>query len=134
MISTTSKYALSVLRLLAERPDETLLGRDIARATGIPANYLAKVMSRLCKAGFVEGRKGWGGGFSLAAAAGQRPLIEVLNLFDGSAADGECVFGLRQCNSKNPCPLHDRWERVRGCFRDTMTRTRVRDLTDRRRR
>jgi len=128
MVSKTAKYALSVLRFLAGKPKEVLLGRDIAKATGIPSNYLAKVMSRLRKAGFVDARKGWGGGFSLAPSASGRPLADVLDLFDDPATHSECVFGLRQCNAKDPCPLHAKWERVRACFGNTMAQTRVKDL------
>lgn len=128
MISRTAQYALSILSVLADRPGQRTQGRDIARTTGVPANYLAKIMSRLTRGGFVDGRKGWGGGFTLTPRGAKKPLLGVMELFDGLPGRHECLFGLRRCNEADPCPLHDHWEQIRSSFREMLTRTKVGQL------
>lgn len=128
MISQTGKYALRILGYLADRPGECVLGRDIAAATGIPANYLAKILNQLRKAGHVSSRKGWGGGFTLLERAATVPIADVLAVFDGRREADECVFELRQCNDANPCPLHGYWVRVRGEVEAMLATVTIADL------
>lgn len=128
MISKTAQYALSILRALADRPGERIQGRDIARETGVPAGYLAKIMSRLAHEGFVDGQKGWGGGFRLNPQGAKKPLLHVIELFDGLPDRHECLFGLRRCSESAPCPLHGRWDEIRTSFRRMLSRTKVSQL------
>ena len=113
MVSQTGKYALRILGHLAEHPGTWVLGKEIAAATGIPANYLGKILNQLRKAGYVRSRKGWGGGFMLVPARLRAPISGVLEAIEGKRADDECVFELRRCSAKNPCPLHEHWRGVK---------------------
>ena len=128
MISKTAQYALSILRALADRPGKRIQGRNLARETGVPANYLAKIMSRLTREGFVDGQKGWGGGFTLNPRGAKKPLLRVIELFDGLPDRHECLFGLRRCNEADPCPLHGHWEQIRSSFREMLSSTKVGQL------
>jgi Rrf2 family iron-sulfur cluster assembly transcriptional regulator len=113
MYSLTARYALRILGYLAERPGEWVQGREIAASTGIPANYLSKILGQLRKKRVVSSQKGWGGGFKLEPASAAMPIREVLELFDGEADAASCIFELKNCDADHPCPLHGHWERVR---------------------
>jgi Rrf2 family protein len=130
MISRTSKYALGILGYLVRAGGERCRSGDIAEQTGIPANYLSKILNQLRKQGIVEGEKGWGGGFRLRREALEIPISEVLEIFDGrgSTALKECLFGLPRCDAANPCPLHSRWERIHELYREMLSETRIKDL------
>lgn len=119
MISQTARYALRILGYLAERQGQWVQGKEIATATGIPANYLGKVLNQLRKAGYVLSQKGWGGGFMLAGGQESSSIAGVLEVIEGKRSTDNCVFELRPCNADNPCPLHDHWQRVRQQL-DTM--------------
>ncbi len=115
MVTQTARYALRILGYLVDHPGQRVQGREIAAATGIPANYLSKILSQLRKRGYVDGRKGWGGGFLLYDKAFSTPLAEVLDLFPGAtAADVRCIFELRDCDAQNPCPLHNQYNAIRS--------------------
>jgi Rrf2 family protein len=137
VISRTSQYALDVLRCLARDPGSRVATDALARATGVPANYLSKILSQLRKQKVVEGEKGWGGGFRLQAGALDRPIGEIVAIFDGldPTARDKCLFGLRRCDAAHPCALHPFWERIRGPYEEMLAEVRVRDLLteDRRR-
>ena len=51
MISQSAKYALRVLGLLAGKSSQWVLAKDIASKTGIPSNYLSKILSQLRQQG-----------------------------------------------------------------------------------
>lgn len=128
MISQTSRYALRILGHLADHPGEMLRGTEIASATGIPANYLVKILNQLRKRGFVESQKGWGGGFALRPEAMDVSIAQVIELFEGAQNHSGCVFELRECDEQHPCPLHEHWERVRSSYQFMLSSIKVANL------
>ncbi len=110
MVSQTTRYALQILGYLAGRRDRRVPGEEIAEATGIPPNYLSKILNQLRKSGLVDSQKGWGGGFTLREEALERPISDVMAVIEGSDATlrTDCLFGLPSCDCKNPCPLNTR--------------------------
>lgn len=130
MISRTARYALGILGYLAQRPGERVPGAAIARDTGVPANYLSKILNQLRKNGIVDAEKGWGGGFQLRARARRRPIRDVLAIIDGAESLGprECLFGLPDCDAANPCPLHSYWEEIQEIQTEMVTSVTIADL------
>jgi Rrf2 family transcriptional regulator, iron-sulfur cluster assembly transcription factor len=128
MVSQTGRYALRILGYLADHRGQWVQGREIAGATGIPANYLGKILNQLRKAGYVLSQKGWGGGFMLKEASSGRPIIGVVELFEGKVDNDQCVFELRKCSSESPCPLHQHWQKVKVEYAAMLSSVAVSDL------
>ncbi len=128
MVTQTGKYALRILGYLADHRGQRVLGRDVAADTGIPANYLSKILNQLRKAGYVLSQKGWGGGFLLHERAARRPIGDVLELIEGPKDTDSCVFELRPCDASHPCPLHASWDRVRREYDAMLSSVSVADL------
>ncbi len=127
MVSLTGEYALRAMVFLAKHVDECpVTGRAIADETGIPRKYLMSLLSLLVRSGLLESSPGLGGGFSLARPAKQITLMEVLVPFEPTlSARRACPFGKGECNPDDPCPAHNRWERVREAFSRFLERTSV---------
>jgi Rrf2 family protein len=128
VVSLTGKYALRILGYLAEKPETWVQGGQIAAATGIPANYLSKIMNQLRKRGYVESQRGWGGGFLLREDVLKTRIHDVLTDLEGPRDDTTCIFGLRDCDEQDPCPLHDRWEAIRSGYKDMLQQVTIGDL------
>jgi Rrf2 family transcriptional regulator, iron-sulfur cluster assembly transcription factor len=128
MITQTGRYALRILGYLVDHPGHWVQGSQIASETGIPANYLSKILNQLRKRGFVLSQKGWGGGFLFRDQASRVPISEVLDLFEGRKENGQCIFGLRQCDAANPCPLHEQWAHIQGAYHEMLESRTVGDL------
>jgi Rrf2 family transcriptional regulator, nitric oxide-sensitive transcriptional repressor len=79
MFSQTTEYALRAMVCLAQSPDDLVAAPTLARHTGVPANYLAKVLQQLASAGLVNGRRGVGGGYRLAKPPGQITLLDIVS-------------------------------------------------------
>ena len=112
MLSTTSEYALRALACLAGQPQGTaLLGRDLAKAAEIPANYLSKILLTLRNAELVDTTRGSGGGYRLHKPAEEIFLIDVVELFDGMSRNKPACFLQHQkpCSSSSSCSAHVLW-------------------------
>ena len=64
--------------------------RDLAELQGVPAEYLAKLFTKLAKAGLVVATEGARGGFVLARPADQISFLDVVQAIDGDKHLFEC--------------------------------------------
>jgi Rrf2 family protein len=131
MMSTTAQYALRALSQLSRQADgQPVLGRELARGTNIPANYLSKLMWQLRKAGLVSATRGAKGGYRLERPAGQVRLIEVIEVFDRVRAQPPCLTGRGEaCCDRRPCAIHQAWKKVRDVYLDFLEGTTLADLS-----
>jgi len=78
MLTQTSEYALRAMCALAARPGETVAAAELAAQADVPPPYLAKIMQQLASTNFVSGRRGIGGGYSLAVDPKDVTALEVV--------------------------------------------------------
>lgn len=129
--SQTTGYALKIMSVLCASDGDWKRAEDISRETGIPFNYLSKILNQLGKRGFVIGQKGWGGGFMLSKTAKDRPIREIVELFEGDLEFDACIFGLSECDSASPCSMHASWEPVKRAFTEMLNELKIADICDR---
>ncbi len=92
-------YALRVLIHLALKPDQLSTIREISAAYEISQNHLMKVVQRLSQLGYVDSRRGRGGGLSLKREPGRIVVGQVVR-------DMEPDFGLVECfRPDNACVI-----------------------------
>jgi Rrf2 family protein len=91
-----AEYALHSLLVVAVR-EAPVSVRDLARFQDLPERFLAKVFSRLEKAGLVRGIEGVRGGFVLARPPGRITVLEVLEAVDPNRTLFECAEIRRHC-------------------------------------
>ena len=129
MLSSTSDYALRAILVLAQAQQRRPMRADeIARATGSPANYLAKTLNALAKAGLVSSARGPQGGFTLVVPPEQLSLARIVDCFDEVRPSTRCLLGNRPCDTLHPCRAHDRWTAVQRARRAPLAETTVADL------
>lgn len=92
------EYALHVLTQLARfEPEKPPSAGALAQFQGIPAAYLAKVMTSLQKAGLVAAAEGKGGGYCLARGADSITFLDVTDAVEGRKRLFECTEVRRRC-------------------------------------
>ncbi len=131
MFSTTSAHALRALAHLAQFPAGTyVLGRELADAAKIPANYLSKILLALRNCGLIATVRGSGGGYRLTKSPGDISLLEVVELFDRYPVVSPCVLDAgRSCSDSHPCTAHDRWCAVRDAYQRFLESTHLEDIS-----
>lgn len=124
MLSTTTEYALRALVQMARMPQkESVLARDLAASTHIPANYLSKVLLALRNAGLLDSARGAGGGYRLSRPADEIHLVEVVEIFEPSKAHPKCVLHERSCSDETPCSAHPVWHHLTKAYTDFLLST-----------
>ncbi len=92
-ISTGVEYALHCMLHLAGPPHGVREAsvRDLADLQGVPADYVAKLFTKLHKAGLVVATEGARGGFMLArSSSSEISVLEVVDAIDGVKPLFEC--------------------------------------------
>lgn len=100
-------------------------------SSGVPANYLSKILLELKKAGLVQAVRGTGGGYRLGRRPEQVRLMDVVEFIDGAAARPGCFLaGSDACSDEDPCLAHDRWAVVRDQYVAFLESTTLADVAE----
>ena len=82
--TVATRYALRALAHLAALDGSpTVTSHDIARACGIPSEFLLKVLKLMATAGLLHSNRGPKGGYRLARPAKSITLLEIVEAVDG---------------------------------------------------
>lgn len=114
IFSKKCEYGLqAVLYLAAHMNDEVIRVDKIANELNIPKEFVSKILQSLREHGIIESKKGKAGGFTLAKYPNQIRLIDIVEAIDGLGIFNSCVLGFPNCNPDHPCPVHDKWGKLR---------------------
>ena len=91
-ISTGVEYGLHCLLFLTAPAGNGSAPsvRDLAELQGVPSEYLAKLFTKLSRAGLVAATEGLRGGFALARSAEEISFLDVVQAIDGDKHLFEC--------------------------------------------
>lgn len=104
MFSQTVEYALRAAVYLADQ-DKACTTPEIARATQVPAPYLAKVLQSLSRGGIVRSQRGLHGGFQLATDPARVTIWDVVQCVEPIRRIRTCPLDLT-AHRTVLCPLH----------------------------
>lgn len=102
-LTSFTDFGLRVLMRMAGEPDRPFTTAELAEEFGVSRNHLAKVVSALSTAGYLETRRGSAGGSLLAKEPEKIPLGDIVRLLEGDRAMVEC-----QLPDGNACTLSPR--------------------------
>jgi Rrf2 family protein len=131
MLSRTEEYALRAAVCLARHyGDGARRARDIARETGVPANYMSKILHQLARAGVVRSERGRTGGFALSGPPEEFVLSTVVGPFEPQIERTRCLLGRPECSDEHPCGAHDRWKVIKKAALEFLEGTTLADVID----
>ncbi len=103
----------AVLFLSIKKEKLIFTAEDISKELKVPKEFVSKVLQILTSSGIVGSKKGKSGGFYLAKSPNQIKLIDIVEAIDGLDLFRSCVLGFPGCSSEKPCPVHDKWGKLR---------------------
>ena len=103
----------AVLFLSIKRDDFIFNAKEISDELKVPKEFVSKMLQTLTDSGIVGSKKGKNGGFFLARQPSDIKLIEIVEAIDGLAVFKSCVLGFPNCGTDHPCPVHDKWGKIR---------------------
>lgn len=111
MLSKKTQYSFYALVYLAKEYQKgPVLISSIAESEKIPKKFLEAILLELKRNGYVNSKKGKGGGYYLFKPPDQINLAEILRLFEGAIALLPCAAykfyePCTQCKDENTCGI-----------------------------
>lgn len=126
-----TEYALKAMAFMGKHPDQKYFGvKEIAESLNVSPSYLAKILQKLARDGYLRSITGPGGGFGLAPEPDKIRLISILESMDDSEFLTRCVLGWSECGDNNPCPFHRKWKAFRDELNIDLERVSIEEISD----
>ncbi len=113
-------YSLRVLIYLGLQNNGRVTIKEISEAYGISRNHLMKVVSLLTRKGYVDARRGPGGGIALARSAEDIVIADVVRDMEDDLNIVECFCEESSCVIKPVCELKYALGRALTAYLDTL--------------
>jgi Rrf2 family protein len=134
MLSKKAKYAIKALVALAD-PEcaQPVRIADLARQEQIPPKFLELILLGLKNHGWLQSRKGKGGGYLLARDPADIHLGQIVRMFDGPLAPVPCAsqtasMRCADCRTEAECGVQLAMKQVRDATSRILDGTSLADL------
>lgn len=103
--------------------------KDIAKEIDSPVAFTAKILQQLARNKIVESVKGPTGGFQIEKKKiDSIKLRRIVSAIDGDSIFRGCGLGFKECNENYPCPIHDKFKKVRNELQQMLEDTSIYEL------
>ena len=103
----------AVLFLSTEKTGHLFNAGKVAAQVKQPKEFVSKMLQLLTPSGIIGSKKGKNGGFYLARQPENIRLIDIVEAIDGLDVFSNCMLGFPDCSKEEPCPVHDKWGKLR---------------------
>ncbi len=131
MFSKSCEYGIRASIYIAKQSLEgrKVSQKEVALATDSPEAFTAKILQKLTKTNVINSAKGPNGGFFvLESDMDKVKLWNIVFAIDGNSLYEDCSLGLKKCNDKKPCPLHEKFKKIRDEIRENLEKTSLKSL------
>jgi Rrf2 family protein len=110
-VTRSAAYALHALMYMVRHSTQLpATAATIAKAEGIPSDYLAKIFQKLVKAGFIKAVRGKKRGYIFARPPEQIPVLELLETVEGGSLFDDCLLRHCECGgTQENCRVFSTW-------------------------
>lgn len=128
-LSRTTGYAIQALSMMQAEGGRRVLAHEIAERTGIPSPYLSKTLHALGRRGLITTKRGFHGGFMLAAPPEKISLLQIADAVEGPQWRSHCLLGMTECSDERACPTHAFWKAERARVETELRRLTLAELS-----
>lgn len=127
-LTSFTDFGLRVLMRMAGEPDRAFTTAELSDEFRVSRNHLAKVISALAGAGYLDTRRGGGGGAMLARRPEEIKLGDVVRFLEADQAIVECFLpGGAACTLTPRCRLKARLAEAEAAFIVDLNRSSLAD-------
>jgi Rrf2 family transcriptional regulator, iron-sulfur cluster assembly transcription factor len=131
MFSKSCEYGIKAIIYIATKSldGERVKIGEVSAQINAPEAFTAKILTSLIKKDILEAKTGPYGGFLMDLNhVSKIKVSEIVAAIDGDSIYNGCGLGLEECNSNRPCPMHDKFIKIREELRQMLETTSVLDL------
>lgn len=131
MFSKACEYGIkaSIFIAINSREGKLVSPKEIAKEIDSPQAFTAKILQALVRKKIIKSVQGAHGGFEIDK--NEIPNIKlsaIVNAIDGDTIYNGCGLGLHSCDESHPCPVHDKFKKVRAELKDMLESTSLEQL------
>ena len=135
-LSQRGEYALRALLVMGMNHGPGVIRiKDIAQQQNIPRRFLEQILNDLKSAGFVQSKRGVGGGYRLQRGPDQISLADIIRHLEGPLAPVGCVsvnyYQRCSCPDEDKCAIRSVMQEVRDAIVGVLEGVTVAHLCDR---
>lgn len=131
MFSKACEYGIKATIFIAQksRMGERVSLKSIAQEINSPEAFTAKILQQLTRHKILSSVKGPSGGFEIDERQMEAMrLSHIVDAIDGDSIYVGCGLGLKECNASQPCPVHDKFARIRNELKHMLQTTTLSEL------
>lgn len=131
MFSKACEYGIRASIYIAEQSmlDKKVSLKDLSKAIDSPEAYTSKILQLLAKNKLINSEKGPSGGFHMDKKELDHVyLSHIVFAIDGDQIYKGCGLGLKKCNEKQPCPVHNQFKSIRDELKTMLESTSIKSL------
>lgn len=121
-------YSLRVLMYLGLQNEQRVTIKEISESYNISRNHLMKVVSMLTRMGYLDARRGPGGGIALARPPKDINLADVVVDMEDDLNLVECFCESGRCIITPVCDLRHAFDRALKAYLSTLRQYTLADL------
>ncbi len=127
-ITKITDYGFILLTHMARQNQEILHNaKDLSAIIEIPLPTVSKVLKILTQGGILQSQQGSKGGYSLARAARDITVADVIEAIEGPVAITDCS-GIEGC--KRNCIARPSWQKINGAIIRTLKGLTLADMAN----
>lgn len=133
LVTQKKQYALrAIFELAKQQAEEPIKTSAIAEAQAIPLRFLEVIMGQLKRAGLVDSKRGFFGGYTLTLPPEQIRVGDIFRSLDQEDNVSSCMA----CTSKGTCPFlgdcvfSGLWDQARQAMDAVYDQTTIKTLLD----
>jgi Rrf2 family protein len=130
-VTKSAGYALHALMYMVRHNTQLpVTAITVAKAEGIPSDYLAKIFQQLAKARFVKAIRGRKRGYVFARPPEQITLLELFEAIEGGPLFDDCFLRHCQCGgTPDNCRIFSIWTEATRQIKEELENTTVASAT-----
>jgi Rrf2 family iron-sulfur cluster assembly transcriptional regulator len=131
IFSKKCELALQAVLFLSVNNDGAYFtASGISKKLEMPKEFMAKILQSLASHSIVVSKKGKSGGFFIKKPLNEIRLIDIVAAIDGLEIFHKCVLGFEGCSVEKPCPLHNKWGKLRDMAYNMLSEETLLELRD----
>jgi FeS assembly SUF system regulator len=104
--------------------------RDLARETRLPVPTVSKILKALAREGLLASHRGVKGGYSLARAATQITMADIIAALEGPIAMTDCLGDPPgTCEHEPFCQVQQNWRRINKIVMKALSSVTLAEMT-----
>lgn len=126
-VTRSCSYALHALMYMVRHSTQLPAPTaTVAKAEGIPSDYLAKIFQQLVKAGLVRAVRGKRRGYVFARAPEEISLLDLFEIIEGHSLFDDCLLRHCQCGgTPENCRVFSVWKDATRQIKELLAQTSV---------